>query len=316
MKKKIIKIFEVSARDGLQNEKVISTFHKLNLIDNLKKSNLKNIETTSFVKLPSMSDHKEIVKSLPDEDDVNYSVLTLNMNGLRKAVDLKVKNIGLVVSPSDSFCQKNMGKNKFNLLNHVEEMTEFAKKNNCNIRGYISTVIACPYEGSINPKQITDLAKQLDNLGCNQISLGDTIGIGTPGCIKRMLSSVLREVDPNKIAGHYHNTYGQALANVLMSLDMGISTFDSSVAGLGGCPFAPGSTGNLSTEELVYMLHGLGYETGLDLDKLIYAGDVISQVLNKENNSLVSRSRLVTKNDKKLIIIFIVIKKKNIKKEI
>ncbi len=289
IKKKIINIVEVGPRDGLQNEKIISTIEKLKLIQNLKKANLKNIEATSFVKLNTMSDHKEIVRSLP-KDDVKYSVLTLNMTGLQNAIDLKVKNIGLVVSPSNTFCQRNMGKNKYNLLNHVEQMIEVAKDNNCHIRGYISTAIGCPYEGSINPNLVSDLSEQLDKFGCHQISLGDTIGIGTPGCIKKMLSEVNKKVDPDKISGHYHNTYGQALANVLMSIDMGISTFDSSIAGLGGCPFAPGSTGNLSTEDLVYMLHGLGYDTGLNLETLIDTGNKICKVLNRPTDSFISRA--------------------------
>jgi hydroxymethylglutaryl-CoA lyase len=293
---KSVKIVEVGPRDGLQNEpQPVSTEDKLELIDKLALAGLKSIEATAFVSpkwVPQMADHAEILRRIERRPGVTYPVLEPNMKGFEAALAAGVQEIAVFGAASQSFSQKNINCSIVESLERFRPVIEEAKQHSIPVRGYVSCVLACPYEGSIAPHAVASVARDLFDMGCYEVSLGDTIGAGTPGQTKAMLEAVAKSVPVDKLAGHFHDTYGQALANVYASLQMGVAVFDSSVAGLGGCPYAKGATGNVATEDVVYMLNGLGIETGIDLDKVIDAGEFISVALGRMSNSRVARAIL------------------------
>ena len=288
-----VKIVEVGPRDGLQNEKLaVDVDTKVELIQRLADSGLSYIEAGSFVSpkwIPQMAGSDEVFAQLsinpPTDAAVTYAALTPNMQGLERAIACGVKEVAVFAAASESFSQKNINCSIAESIERFTLVAEQALANGLTVRGYISCVVGCPYEGAINPDQVAQVAEQLLAMGCYEISLGDTIGVGTPASIDSLLSRLLIDIAANKLAIHAHDTYGQALANILRALQMGINVVDSSVAGLGGCPYAKGASGNVATEDLVYMLNGLGITHGVDLPKLISAGNFISQKLNRANSS-------------------------------
>src|SRR3954453_22959273 len=293
---KYVKIVEVGPRDGLQNEpQPVSTDDKLTLINKLVLAGLKTIEVTAFVSpkwVPQMADHAEVLRHVTRHPGVTYPVLVPNLKGLEAALAVGVREVAVFGAASESFSRKNINCSISESLERFRPVIDLAKQNGVAVRGYVSCALACPYEGPIAPDAVAAVARDLFEMGCYEVSLGDTIGAGTPGQTKAMLEAVAKSVPVDKLAGHYHDTYGQALANVYASLQMGVAVFDSSVAGLGGCPYAKGATGNVGTEDVAYMLNGLGIETGVDLDKVIDAGEFISVALGRRSNSRVARAML------------------------
>ncbi|MXQ93727.1 hypothetical protein E5288_WYG016891 [Bos mutus] len=291
---KQVKIVEVGPRDGLQNEKnIVPTPVKIKLIDMLSEAGLPVVEATSFVSpkwVPQMADHAEVLKGIQKFPGVNYPVLTPNFKGFQAAVAAGAKEVAIFGAASELFTKKNINCSIDESLQRFDEILKAARAAGISVRGYVSCVLGCPYEGKISPAKVAEVTKKLYSMGCYEISLGDTIGVGTPGAMKDMLSAVLQEVPVTALAVHCHDTYGQALANTLTALQMGVSVMDSSVAGLGGCPYAQGASGNLATEDLVYMLAGLGIHTGVNLQKLLEAGAFICQALNRRTNSKVAQA--------------------------
>lgn len=287
-----VKIYEVGPRDGLQNEKeVIDINDKIELIDCLSKTGLRNIEAGSFVSpkwIPQMANTAEVFAGIQRDPNIVYAALTPNMFGLESALLAKVDEIAVFGAASESFSQKNINCSIEESIQRFIPVIERALDAGIRVRGYVSCVVGCPYEGSIDAKVVATVTKRLIELGCYEVSLGDTIGIGTPNAIVDMLSAVKQDVPVEQLAIHCHDTYGQALANIYASLDCGITTIDSSVSGLGGCPYAEGASGNVASEDVVYLLNGLGVDCGIDLDKLIQAGNFISTKLNKSNQSKVA----------------------------
>lgn len=287
-----VKLVEVGPRDGLQNEKkTIPTAIKIDLINRLSESGLKVIEATSFVSpkwIPQLADHNEVYQGIIKKKNVSYPVLVPNMKGLEDALAVGVKEIAVFTTPSETFCQRNTNCTVTESLQRIEEITSIAHEHNVNVRGYLSCVLGCPYEGEISPNAVTDLALKLIHLGCYEVSLGDTIGIGTPGKTQILLKNVIDKIPQEKLAVHFHDTYGQALANIYIALECGIHVIDSAIAGLGGCPYAEGASGNVATEDVLYMLNGLGIETGVDLEKLIDIGRFITHYLDKPIQSKVN----------------------------
>ncbi|KAJ1274089.1 hypothetical protein BS78_05G036000 [Paspalum vaginatum] len=282
---RFVKIVEVGPRDGLQNEKAsVPASVKIHLIHKLVAAGLSAVEATSFVSpkwVPQLADAKEVLRGIQQAPGVRYPVLTPNLRGFEAAVAAGAKEIAIFASASESFSRSNINCTIEESLARYRGVAAAAKKHGLSIRGYVSCVIGCPVEGAIHPSKVAYVAKELYNMGCSEISLGDTIGVGTPGSVAAMLEAVMTFVPKDKIAVHFHDTYGQALANILVSLQMGINIVDSSVSGLGGCPYAKGATGNVATEDVVYMLHGLGIDTNVDLNKLMEAGDYISKHLGR-----------------------------------
>ncbi|MFI4937227.1 MAG: hydroxymethylglutaryl-CoA lyase [Candidatus Berkiellales bacterium] len=291
-----IKIVEVGPRDGLQNEKnMVPTQVKLAFIEKLVAAGLKTIETTSFVSpkmVPQLADHETLMQQIPSTSGVHYSVLIPNQRGLTHALSCQVKDIAVFAAASETFSQKNIGRSIQQSLDEYALIIKQAKEKNLRVRGYVSCVLGCPYEGKVPRSQVIAVAKSLFAAGCDEISLGDTIGVGTPALASELVKNVANEIPISQLALHFHDTYGQALANILACLALGIKTIDSSVAGLGGCPYAKGATGNVATEEVVYMLSGMGIKTGIDLDKLIEAGEFICQYLRRSNQSKVAVAML------------------------
>ncbi|XP_058879950.1 3-hydroxy-3-methylglutaryl-CoA lyase, cytoplasmic [Acipenser ruthenus] len=289
-----VKIVEVGPRDGLQNEKeIIPTRTKIHLIDLLSESGLTVIEATSFVSskwVPQMADHTEVLLGIKRHPHIQYPVLTPNMQGFQAAVAAGATEVAVFGTASESFSRKNINCSIEESLQRFEEVIKSAKAVNIPVRGYVSCVLGCPYEKNIEPAKVAEVAKRLYSMGCYEISLGDTIGVGTPGTMATMLECVLKEVPREALAVHCHDTYGQALANILTALQMGISVVDSSVAGLGGCPYAEGASGNVATEDVVYMLTGLGINTGVDLCKVMEAGNFICEALKRKTNSKVAQA--------------------------
>ena len=287
-----IKIVEVSPRDGLQNEvETVSTKVKIDFINQLSETGLSVIETTSFVSpkwIPQLADASEVYQGIEKKPNVSYPVLVPNMKGFEAALEVGVKEIAVFTTPSEEFCKRNINCTVTESLHRIAEVVEAAKKKKIRVRGYLSCVLGCPYEGKIAPEKVGELGEILLRMGCYEISLGDTIGVGTPPKIKRLLEVVSRHVPLKYLAVHFHDTYGQALVNLYSALEFGISIIDSSVAGLGGCPYAKGSSGNVATEDVVHMLHGMGMDTGIDLKKLIAAGKYISKQLGRTPLSKVS----------------------------
>jgi len=291
-----VRIVEVGPRDGLQNEKTLVPSNvKVEFISRLAASGLTNIEATSFVSpkwVPQMRDHRtvmEAVTKLPFSG-VSYPVLVPNLKGLEAAIECGAKEVAIFGAASESFSRKNINCSIEESLNRFQEVMLAAKNAGILVRGYVSCVVGCPYEGPIEPQQVAKVASLMHKMGCYEISLGDTIGVGTPGSIAAMLDAVIAQVPIECLAVHCHDTYGQALANILTAVQRGIRVVDSSTAGLGGCPYAKGASGNVSTEDVVYMLHGMGVKTGVSLDKLIEAGSFISSHLNRETMSRVGRA--------------------------
>lgn len=286
-----VRLVEVGARDGLQNEaNPVSTAIKLELIDRLGDAGLSYIEAASFVSpkwVPQMGDAREVMTGIQRRSGITYAALTPNLRGLESALECGVQEVAVFGAASESFTQKNINCSIAESLERFAPVIELAKKSNIPVRGYVSTVMGCPYEGDIAPSKVAEVSKTLFDMGCYEISLGDTVGVGTPLKAKRMLEAVNQHIPMNKLAAHFHDTYGQALANLYAVLEEGIAVIDSSVAGLGGCPYAKGAAGNVASEDVVYLLNGLGIKSGINLEKLAATGDWISQTINRPNRSKV-----------------------------
>lgn len=280
---KQVKIVEVSPRDGLQNETTkIPTELKLQLIHALTQSGLQDIEITSYVSpkwVPQLADHHQIAQSLNLNSNTRYIALVPNQQGLDSALKDGVKHIAVFTAASDSFSKKNTNSTIATSLRELDSVITKAKAKGMTVRGYVSCVMSCPYEGVTQPEKVADITKALFDMGCHEISLGDTIGVGTPIQSKHLLEAVTKKVPIKHLAVHFHDTYGQALANIYSALEEGISIIDSSAAGLGGCPYAPGAGGNVATEDVLFLCQGLGIQTGVDLAALTHAGKVITDYL-------------------------------------
>lgn len=290
-----VRLVEVGPRDGLQNEaQPISVADKVQLVDDLTAAGLAYIEVGSFVSpkwVPQMAGSAEVFASIDQRPGVTYAALAPNLRGFEDAAAAGVKEVAVFAAASEAFSQRNINCSISQSLGRFEPIIEAARAQGVRVRGYVSCVLGCPYEGPIRAEQVLPVARALHQMGCYEVSLGDTIGTGTAGDVRRLFEVVAAHVPRAQLAGHFHDTYGQALANVYASLLEGISTFDSSVAGLGGCPYAKGATGNVATEDVAYLLDGLGIETGIDLERLIEAGQRISTVLGRANGSRVARAR-------------------------
>ncbi|MCG0018216.1 hydroxymethylglutaryl-CoA lyase [Vibrio parahaemolyticus] len=288
-----VTIVEVGPRDGLQNESLVSTRTKIRLIDLLSDTGLSHIEAGSFVSpnwVPQMADSKEVMQNITRRASVTYSALTPNLQGLEQALDAGANQVAIFTSASEGFCQHNINCSIAESLKRFEPLMVQADKYHVPVRGYLSCVVDCPYDGAISPTQVANISQALIELGCYEVSLGDTIGTGTPNRVKEMLESVLASIPNQRLAVHFHDTWGQALANIYQALSMGITTVDSSVAGLGGCPYAHGASGNVATEDVLYLCQGLGIETGVDLELLAKAGWMISDELQRQPTSKVSQA--------------------------
>ncbi|WP_335921410.1 MULTISPECIES: hydroxymethylglutaryl-CoA lyase [Shewanella] len=288
-----VSLFEVGPRDGLQNETSVSTQAKIALIEALADAGVKRIEAASFVSpkwVPQMADSGEVLRGISRRAGVCYSALTPNLKGLELALDADADEVAVFAAASEGFSQKNINCSIEESIARFEPLLSRAKEQGIRVRGYVSCVLGCPYDGEIAPAEVARVADILHQLGCYEISLGDTIGVGTPLKARKMLETVAERVPIERLALHFHDTYGQALANILACLETGVSVIDTSVAGLGGCPYAKGASGNLASEDLVYMLHGMGIDTGIDLNKLARAGRQISQQLGRQTGSKVARA--------------------------
>jgi hydroxymethylglutaryl-CoA lyase len=291
---KAVRIVEVGPRDGLQNERgEVPTEVKVELIERLADAGLPAVEATAFVSpkwVPQMADHTEVLERIRRKPRVSYPVLTPNLKGFEAARAAGATEVAIFGAASEAFSRKNINCSIAESLERFRPVVLEARKYDINVRGYVSCVLGCPYEGEVKPERVADVAASLYEMGCYEVSLGDTIGTGTPGKTKALIEACARRLPLEKLAGHYHDTYGQALANIYASLEMGVSTFDASVAGLGGCPYAAGASGNVATEDVVYMLNGLGVKTGVDLDALVDIGRWICGVLGREPSSKVNKA--------------------------
>ena len=275
---KSVSIVEVGPRDGLQNESTLPLELKVDLINRLSVTGLKHIESGAFVspkRIPQMANSDAVFNQIKRRAGVAYSALTPNLQGLEQAIANGADQVAVFTSASETFCQRNINCSIAESLSRFERVIDHGKTHNLPVRGYLSCVVDCPYDGATAPQQVASLANQMLEMGCYEISLGDTIGTGTPLRVAAMLEAVLSLSEKEHVAVHFHDTYGQAIANIYQALQMGISTIDSSVAGLGGCPYAKGASGNVATEEVLYLCHGLGIKTGVDLDKLREVGKFI-----------------------------------------
>eukprot|EP00300_Choanocystis_sp_HF-7_P016300 c1936_g1_i1.p1 GENE.c1936_g1_i1~~c1936_g1_i1.p1 ORF type:complete len:315 (-),score=48.02 c1936_g1_i1:622-1566(-) len=301
---KRVRIVEVGPRDGLQNEKrIVDTAAKVKLIEMLGESGLQSIEATSFVSkkwVPQMGDAAEVMKLMTRRPNVSYPVLTPNIRGYLDARAAGATEVAIFAAATESFSQKNTATSIAGNLERHKEVTQAAAQDGIRVRGYVSCVLGCPYEGSVQPSSVLRVSEALLNIGCYELSLGDTIGTGNPLSTSRLLEAVVPLAGVDRVAVHFHNTYGTALANIAIALQYGISVIDSSVAGLGGCPYAAGATGNVATEDVVYMLHGMGIETGVDLGKLCQAGEYICGVLGMTSRSNAANA-LATKRAKSAV---------------
>ena len=290
-----VRLVEVGPRDGLQNEKQpISVADKVQLVDDLSAAGLSYIEVGSFVSpkwVPQMAGSAEVFAQIKQQTGITYAALTPNLKGFEGALEAGVREVAVFAAASEAFSQKNINCSISESLARFVPVMEAAKANDIRVRGYVSCVLGCPYDGAIDPQQVAAVAAELFAMGCYEVSLGDTIGTGTPGATRQLIEAVSAKIPRNQLAGHFHDTYGQALANIYASLLEGVSVFDSSVAGLGGCPYAKGASGNVSTEDVLYMLNGLGIETGIHLEQLISAGQRICTLLGRDNGSRVARAR-------------------------
>ncbi|WP_299773822.1 hydroxymethylglutaryl-CoA lyase [uncultured Pseudoteredinibacter sp.] len=293
---KKVRIVEVGPRDGLQNEATpISAETKIELIHKLADAGVSYIESGSFVNpkwVPQMAGSEAVFEGIQKQSGVEYAALTPNMKGYERAVAVGADEVAIFAAASEAFSQKNTNCSIAESMDRFAPIMEAAKKEGLKVRGYVSCVVGCPYEGDIDPEKVAMVAEKLIEAGCYEVSLGDTIGVGTPASVKTMLQAVLKKVPAEKLAVHLHDTYGQALANIYAALELGIAVVDSSVAGLGGCPYAKGASGNVASEDVVYMLNGLGIESGIDLDKLIQAGDFICKAIDRDNGSKTAKALL------------------------
>jgi hydroxymethylglutaryl-CoA lyase len=289
-----IKIVEVSPRDGLQNEATfISTTDKLELISRLIDSGLSCIEVASFVSpkwVPQMADAAELYKQLPKQSTCRFPVLVPNLQGYERAIASGVKEIAIFTAASEAFAQKNINASIAESIERFKPIMALAKADGIAVRGYVSTVLGCPYQGDVPVANVAKVSKQLFDLGCYEVSLGDTIGVGTANAARQMLLAVAEHVPMHNLAVHFHDTYGQALANVIACIDAGVRTVDASVSGTGGCPYAKGASGNLATEDLVYALHGMNFATGINLDTLADTGVWLSHLLGHPSFSKTNRA--------------------------
>ena len=285
-----VRIVEVGPRDGLQNEKlIVPAAVKIELIERLAEAGLSAIEVTSFVPakwVPQMGDNDEVLRAVlaspQRKPGVAYPVLTPNLRGFDAAVEAGAMEVAIFGAASEAFSQKNINCSIAESLKRFDAVVDAANALEIRVRGYVSCVVACPYEGAVDPAQTAWVAKKLYEMGCYEVSLGDTTGAGTPASVQRMIEACARDVPIDRLAGHYHDTYGMAIANIYASLELGMAVFDSSIAGLGGCPYAAGASGNVATEDLLYLLNGLGIETGVDMDRLLAAGQFILQQLGRQ----------------------------------
>lgn len=284
-----VKIVEVGPRDGLQNEKTPLTLDdRKNLIVDLMKTGLQSIEVGSCVSakwVPQMADSDVLFASLPQDPNIQFSLLTPNLKGFESALAVGCKEVAVFTAASESFTRKNINCSIDESFEKFADVMSAAKANDIKVRGYVSCMVDCPYEGAIDPKQVVKVTQRLLEMGCYEVSLGETIGTATPDRVKNVWDACLAELDAKVLAGHFHNTYGMAIANIYQSLLQGIRVFDSSIAGLGGCPYAKGASGNVSTEDLYYLLSNMGFQTGIQLDALMQASRNISEVLQRNNPS-------------------------------
>ncbi|MCP1650119.1 hydroxymethylglutaryl-CoA lyase [Pseudomonas nitroreducens] len=291
-----VRLVEVGPRDGLQNEKQpIAVADKVRLVDDLTAAGLGYIEVGSFVSpkwVPQMAGSAEVFAGIQQKAGVTYAALAPNLKGFEAALESQVKEVAVFAAASEAFSQKNINCSIKESLERFVPVMEAARQHGVRVRGYVSCVLGCPYQGEVDAAQVAAVAEELHAMGCYEVSLGDTIGVGTAGATRHMFEVVGQRVPRAQLAGHFHDTYGQATANIYASLLEGIAVFDSSVAGLGGCPYAKGATGNVATEDVLYLLNGLGIHTGINLDKLIDAGARICAVLDKPNGSRVAKAQL------------------------
>lgn len=292
---KFVHLVEVGPRDGLQNEPLpVPTKLKVELINRLTASGLKTIETTSFVspkRIPQLADATEVINSITKKSDVDYPVLVPNEQGMHTAIQANAKCIAVLSTVSETFSQKNTNCSILEGIKRIEKIIMLAQPHQIKVRGYISCVLGCPYEGETSMQQCLEVAKVLLQLGCYEISLGDTIGVGTPLQAKKLIDVLTTKIPVAKLAAHFHDTYGQALANIFAVLEQGISTVDCSIAGLGGCPYARGASGNVATEDVLYMLQGMGIETGVDLNAILATSKFVSQVVGHQARSKVALAK-------------------------
>jgi hydroxymethylglutaryl-CoA lyase len=291
---KRVKLVDVGPRDGLQNEPgVVPTAVKIELIDRLSEAGLPVIEATSFVSpkwVPQMSDNAQVMAGIKRRPGVSYPVLVPNMKGLEAALAVGVEEIAGFAAATEAFSRRNTNCSIAESFERFIPVCKAALDAGVKVRGYISVVLGCPFEGEVDPSVVADMSERLFQMGCYEVSLGDTIGVGTPGKTRRMIEAVASRTPIEKLGGHYHDTYGQAVSNIFTSLEMGMATFDCSVAGLGGCPYAPGATGNVATEDVLYMLDGLGIQTGVDMEKLLQAAQFICGQLGRPTASRAGRA--------------------------
>ncbi|MBE9398468.1 hydroxymethylglutaryl-CoA lyase [Pontibacterium sp. N1Y112] len=288
-----VRIVEVGPRDGLQNEPgdIIATAVKVELINRLADAGLSYVEAASFVSpkwVPQMGDAAAVLAGINRKPGVTYAALTPNLRGLEGAIEAKADEVAVFSASSEAFTQKNINCSIKESLERFLPVIETAKEHGIRVRGYVSTVLGCPYDGEIAPAQVAAVCRDMLDMGCYEISLGDTVGVGTPLKAKKMLEAVAKEVPVEKLAAHFHDTYGQALANIYAVVEEGVAVIDTSVAGLGGCPYAQGASGNVATEDVLYMLNGLGIETGIDLNKLVQTSHWITGQLGRSNGSKVA----------------------------
>ncbi|CAM2948709.1 hydroxymethylglutaryl-CoA lyase [Legionella worsleiensis] len=291
-----VTIIEVGPRDGLQNESsFVSTEHKIELINKLSQTGLKHIEATSFVSpkaIPQLADGEEVYRAILKNPSIAYSALVPNERGMIKALQAGVRDVAVFTAASESFNQRNINCSIQESIERFKPVLDLAKANAVKVRGYISCVLGCPYEGEVSPAKVAEVMQKLLDLGVDEISLGDTIGVGTPRQTQLVLDKILRLIPLDQLAMHFHDTYGQAIANIHESLHHGVYRFDSSVAGLGGCPYARGASGNVATEDVLYLMHGLGINTGVDIFKIVATGDMICKQLGRKNQSKVANALL------------------------
>ena len=291
-----VKLVDVGPRDGLQNEKtMVPAAVKIELVHRLQRAGLKEIEVTSFVSpkwVPQMADALEVMAGINRNSDVRYSVLTPNMKGFEAAAAAKPDEIVVFASASEAFSQRNINCSIAESIERFAPVVQAAKAQGIYVRGAISCAVGCPYEGDVLPAQVERVARLMAGIGVQHIGVADTIGVGTPLKVQRAFDAALKHYALADVSGHFHNTYGQALGNTLAALQMGVWQFDTSIAGLGGCPYAKGATGNVATEDVAYMLHGMGIETGIDMDLLVDAGQFISEFLGRKPQSLAATALL------------------------
>jgi len=291
-----VKLVDVGPRDGLQNEKqMVPAAVKIELIHRLQAAGVLHLEATSFVSpkwVPQMGDAVDVMAGIARRADVCYSVLTPNMKGFEGALAAGANEVVVFGAASEAFSQKNINCSIAESIERFAPVVVAAKSNGISVRGAISCAVGCPYEGDVSPERVALVARLMKEIGVDHVGVADTIGVGTPRKVQAALEAALRHYDLADVSGHFHDTYGQALANTLAALEIGVAQFDTSIAGLGGCPYAKGATGNVATEDVVYMLHGMGIDTGLDLDALVDAGAFISSHLGRPSNSRVAKALL------------------------